>query len=132
MQNAMRAADVAAQGTETCAFCYADVVMTRYYQRCPSCGAYKNRAEECTSAADVIRQTAGRFFACEFIKKDGSLRRMIARIGVRRHVTGEGLKFNPADRGLAVVWDAGVRGYRMVDLETLLSLRCGSLQWSAQ
>jgi len=88
--------------------------------------------ENMLNAADVIGQTAGRFFACEFIKKDGSLRRMIARIGVRRHVTGEGLKFNPTERGLAVVWDAGVRGYRMINLETLLSLRCGSLEWSAQ
>jgi len=88
--------------------------------------------ENMLNAADVIGQTAGRFFACEFIKKDGSLRRMIGRMGGRRHGNGEGLRLNPADRGLAVVWDAGVRGYRMINLETLLSLRCGSLEWSAQ
>lgn len=83
-----------------------------------------------TVAAQIIAATAGRWFVCEFIKKNGTRRVMIARIGVRRYVTGAGLKFNPAERGLAVVWDAAARGYRMINLNTLLSLRCGSLQWS--
>ena len=83
-----------------------------------------------TAAAQLIASTAGRFFAIEFIKKDGTKRAMVARIGVRRYVTGAGLKFDPAARGLAVVWEPA-KGYRMVSLNTLLSLRCGSLQWSS-
>ena len=85
-----------------------------------------------TVAGQLIAATAGRFFACEFVRKDGTRRVMIARVGVRRYVTGAGLKFNPAERGLAVVWDAQRRGYRMINLNSLLSLRCGGIQWRAQ
>lgn len=84
------------------------------------------------NSAQVIAQTAGRFFACEFIKKDGTRRRMLARVGVHKGVTGAGLKFNPAEYHLVVVWDAQKRSFRMINLDTLLSLSCGSLQWSAQ
>lgn len=85
-----------------------------------------------TQAAQIIKATAGRFFSCEFLKKDGSKRAMVARVGVRKFVTGEGLKFDPASRGLAVAWDAQKQSYRMINLNTLLSLRCGDLQWRAQ
>jgi len=55
-------------------------------------------------AAEMIRQSGGKLFSVEFIKrKDGSRRRMVARTGVRKGVTGEGPKFNPADHYLLTV-----------------------------
>ncbi len=77
----------------------------------------------------AIAATSGRFFSAYFIKRDGSLRRMVARIGVSKFVSGEGLAFDPADFNLAVVWDAQKRAYRMINLSTLLSLRCGAINW---
>lgn len=85
-----------------------------------------------TETARLIAQTAGKFFFVEFIRKDGTRRAMVARVGVRRYVTGAGLKFDPAQRGLVVVWDTAARGYRMVNLNTLLSLRCGSIEWNRE
>jgi hypothetical protein len=55
-------------------------------------------------AAEMIRHSNGKLFSVTFVKrKDGSRRRMTARTGVRKGVTGEGQKFNPADHDLLVV-----------------------------
>ena len=74
----------------------------------------------------LIESTRGKFFAVTFTKKDGSTRRMVARLGVRKHVTGKGLRYNPADYGLVCVWDAQCRGYRMVNLKTISRFQCGA------
>lgn len=81
------------------------------------------------NALQAIKATRGRFFVCEFVKKDKSLRRLVGRIHVRKHVTGEGLKFDPKDYDLHVVWDTQNKGYRMIPLDTLQSLQCGDLIW---
>lgn len=81
------------------------------------------------NALQAIKATRGRFFVCEFVKKDGKLRKLLGRIRVSKHVTGEGLAFEPKDYNLHVVWDAQNKGYRMVNLETLQSVQCGDLVW---
>ena len=81
------------------------------------------------NALQAIKATRGRFFVCEFVKKDGKLRRMLGRIQVHKHITGEGLAFDPKDYNLHVVWDAQNKGYRMVNLDTLQSVKCGDLVW---
>ena len=82
---------------------------------------------EIRKAARAIRNTSGKFFYCEFVRKDGQIRKMTARVGVRKRLTGEGLPYNPTERHLVVVWDVKKNGYRMVNLKTLLFLRCGKL-----
>jgi hypothetical protein len=84
-----------------------------------------------TEQAQIIASTAGRFFAVEFMKKDGTRRAMVARVGVRKGVTGAGLRYNPADYNLVVAWDSAKRQFRMINLDTLISLRCGSLEWKS-
>jgi len=66
----------------------------------------------------------GTFFGVRFVKKDGTLRVMNARRGVSQYVTGEGLAFDPTDKGLVTVWDSNAPGgqqygYRMVNLSTI-------------
>jgi hypothetical protein len=77
----------------------------------------------------IIRKTGGKFFYCEFVKADGTLRKMIGRIGVKKHVTGGGLPYDPKDYNLQVVWDAQKRAYRMLNLLTLKYLRCGDITY---
>lgn len=67
----------------------------------------------------------GQIFSVEFIKKDGSLRKMVARLGVQKHVTGEGLKFDPIQKGLLPVFDMHKKAYRMININTIQSLKCG-------
>lgn len=56
----------------------------------------------------------GRWFSVEFIKKNGEYRRMIARTGVRQHLKGGELRYEPEDYELRTVWDAEKEDYRMV------------------
>jgi hypothetical protein len=72
---------------------------------------------------EKILQTNGRFFSVSFIKKDGTERRMTARLGVKKNIKGVGLKFNPSDHNLMVVYDVHKRAYRMINLLTIFKFK---------
>lgn len=72
---------------------------------------------------DIINRTNGKFFTVTFVKKDGTIRTMTARTGVRKGVKGVGLKFNAEDRNLKVVWSCDAETFRMVNLNTILSVK---------
>jgi hypothetical protein len=82
------------------------------------------------TAMELIQATNGKFFSVEFVKKDGSTRTMIGRTGVRQGLTGQGLNFSPEQRGLVVVYDVQVKGYRMVNTNTVTSFRCGAMEFT--
>lgn len=72
----------------------------------------------------LIREAkGGRIFSAVFIKKDGTERKMVCRCGVKKYLTGEGMKYNPADYGLLTVFDMQKREYRMINLKTLIRLK---------
>ena len=73
--------------------------------------------------AELIRETKGKFFSVSFVKKDGSIRKMTARLGVRKGITGKGLSFNPAEKDLMVVWATDRKNYRMINLKTISSIK---------
>ena len=72
---------------------------------------------------EQILATNGKFFSVSFIKKDGSERRMTARLGVKKDVKGVGLKFNPSERNLIVVFDIHKKSYRMINLSTIFKFK---------
>jgi hypothetical protein len=72
---------------------------------------------------EIINNTAGKFFTVTFVKKDGTIRTMTARTGVRKGVTGQGLKFNPSERNLKVVWSCDAEAFRMINLNTILGIK---------
>tara|TARA_B100000749_G_C17989396_1_gene286572 strand:+ start:74 stop:370 length:297 start_codon:yes stop_codon:yes gene_type:complete len=75
-------------------------------------------------ATDLIKGSKGRVFGVQFIKRStGEVRKMSARTGVSKYVTGEGLKFSPSKKNLIAVFDMNKQGYRMINLEGLTSLR---------
>lgn len=61
----------------------------------------------------------GQIFAVHFIKKNGKLRKMNCRKGVRIGLKGVGLKFDPEEKGLMVVYDLKKNAYRMINLNTI-------------
>jgi hypothetical protein len=79
--------------------------------------------------ADVVRHTAGRIFTAEFTKRNGQTRRILARTGVHRFTNGKGMKYEPADFDLLVVYDMQAKDYRMINLSTLINIRCGDYSW---
>lgn len=75
-------------------------------------------------ALDAIHNTRGLWFGATFIKRTtGEERRMVARTGVRKHLTGTGMAFDPTKKNLVVVWDAKAGGYRMIPIDGLIELR---------
>ena len=74
-------------------------------------------------AIKIIKDSRGKIFGVSFIKRStGELRHMTARLGVKKGVTGEGLKYDPESRQLMTVYDMQKRGHRMVNTETLSRL----------
>lgn len=51
-------------------------------------------------------RASGRLFKVRFYKKDGGIREMLCRGGVHKYVTGEGMRYDPEARGMAVVYEA--------------------------
>jgi len=75
------------------------------------------------TAKDIIQNSKGKIFTATYIKKDNSPRVMNCRLGVHKGVTGVGMKYNPDDYNLIPVYDMQNKGFRMVDVDTLLSIR---------
>ena len=71
----------------------------------------------------IINSSKGRFFSAIFIKKDGTLRTMNCRLGVKKYLKGGELRFSPSKKGLVVVFDVDKKEYRMININTTQSLK---------
>ena len=69
-----------------------------------------------------IQKAENTIFSVEFIKKDGSVRQMNARLNVKKGVNGKGMAYNPIEKGLLPVWDMQKNGFRMINLNTVTKL----------
>jgi hypothetical protein len=58
-----------------------------------------------------------KFFTIEFVKRDGSLRRINGRLGVKKHTKG-GRDCN-TNKQMMTVYDNYAKGYRNVNLSTV-------------
>lgn len=72
--------------------------------------------------AEVIKKTKGKIFSCSFIKKDGTIRNMVARLGVHKSLKG-GKSSASNKNSLVTVFDMLNGGYRMINLETIITLK---------
>jgi len=69
-------------------------------------------------------QTANNtIFSVTFIKKDGTLRKMVCRLNVKKGVNGKGMNYDPIEKGLLPVYDLDKRGFRMINMKTITSLK---------
>lgn len=71
----------------------------------------------------LISKTNGKFFSVVFVKKDGTLRKMVCRTGVKKHLKGGTLKHNPAELGHCVVWDVQKRAYRTIIMHNVVEIK---------
>ena len=65
----------------------------------------------------------GKIFTVEFIKKDGTLRKMNARLGVKKHLKGGTLAFDPSERNLLPVFDMQKEAFRMINANTIHEIK---------
>ncbi len=70
-------------------------------------------------------ETGGRIFSATFQKKDGTMRDMVCRRGVKRHLAGGNLPYDPKPKLLLPVFDMAGRDYRIVNIGTLVSFSIG-------
>lgn len=75
------------------------------------------------SAVELINKSRGRIFTVTYKKKDNSIRVMNCRLGVRKGVSGVGMAYEPALRGLKSVFDMQKKEFRMLNLETIKMLK---------
>lgn len=75
---------------------------------------------------DVINEiktlAGGTIFTAVNVTKKGQ-RKFICRLGVRKHLKGGELPYNPAEKDLLTVFDMEKQEYRMVNLKTLKYLK---------
>ena len=77
-------------------------------------------------AAEFLRsETEGRIFSAYFRKADGTMRTLVGRRSVKRHLAGGSLPYDAEARNLLPVFDMQAGDYRMVNLATLVSFNIG-------
>lgn len=74
------------------------------------------------SLSTVLENTNGRFFTVEFTKKDGTARKMNARLGVTKHLKGGDCTLNREQ--FIIVFDMQAKGYRAINRDTILTVSC--------
>jgi hypothetical protein len=97
-------------------------------------------------ARELIANTKGGFFTVVFLAQDRDekgkaqknldgtlkyrLRTMNARVGVKKHLRGGELPYDPKSKGLIPVFDMQKREYRMVNSNTIQALNIGKKQYT--
>ena len=79
----------------------------------------------------MIKNTNGKFFTCFFVKKDGTLRKMTARVGVKKGLANDGF-VREEKENLVCVYDMVAHDFRFINLSTLKSLKCGKLEYKVE
>ena len=77
----------------------------------------------------LLEKNKSNIFSVVFLKKDGTIRRMICRFGVKKYLKGGSLKFNPLDRAMLVVFDMQKNAYRMINLETISNINMKGVEY---
>lgn len=71
---------------------------------------------------DKLKQS-GRIFSVTFIKKNGKIRRMNARFGVRKGVNGKGLSYDPKVVNNVIVFSMNDNEFRTFNLDSVLYIK---------
>ena len=71
------------------------------------------------NAVKLIKQTNGQIFTVEFLKKDRTVRIMNCRLGVKKHLKGGEMKYDPSEYEMLPVFDVQKQDYRMIALDTI-------------
>jgi hypothetical protein len=72
---------------------------------------------------------SGSFFTAEFVKKDGSVRIINCRCKVQKYKKGGTMGYNAQEKGLLSVFDMQKMEYRVINLDTLISITFGGKKY---
>jgi hypothetical protein len=90
-------------------------------------------------ARSILKATNGQLFSVTFTKRTtGEERKIVGRTGVRKGVTGTGLRYNPANHDLLTLWDNGKvpnaqgeksEGHKSVPMNDIKEVRAGGAKF---
>jgi hypothetical protein len=75
----------------------------------------------------LILESQGRFLTVRFIKKDGTIRTMLCRTGVKKYLKGGHSTLNPDE--YLTVFDVNIKDYRAINRSTILSVTTKGISW---
>ena len=75
-----------------------------------------------TTAKELIKDSKGKIFSTSFIKKDNTIRTLTSRTGKQYTPTGNKAPYKPKDYNLIALYDMRKKAFRMLNLNTLLTL----------
>jgi hypothetical protein len=70
----------------------------------------------------MLLESGGKFVSVTFTKKDGSLRKLVGRMGVKSHLKGGVSTLDPSQ--YVTIYDVQNGGYRAVNRATIQSVTC--------
>jgi hypothetical protein len=75
-------------------------------------------------AKELIEETDGKIFSSTFIKKDGTHRLLVGRLKVTKGLkeNAKPRPYDPSKYNLLCVYDMKINNYRMINLNTLMTL----------
>jgi hypothetical protein len=76
--------------------------------------------------ASLIEKSNGKMLTVTFLKRDGTMRTMNGRIGVKKYIKGSSLKKNSSD--YITMYDVQNQGYRSVNRNTIVSVRSEGIE----
>ncbi len=78
---------------------------------------------------EFIEKTNGKLFAVIFTKKDGTKRKMVARLGVKKNLKGGFNSLEGKSKPYKTVYDVQAKGYRAVNLKTTEEVHVNGEIW---
>lgn len=76
--------------------------------------------------ASMIENSNGKIFSVVFVKKDGTVRNLVGRTGVKKYTKG-GKPTVDTNRYLCV-YDIQNHGYRNINKDSILAVRCKGIE----
>ena len=80
----------------------------------------------------VKEMTKNQIFSVVFIKKDGTVREMVCRLGVKKHLKGGELGYDARALNCLPVFDMQKQEYRMINFNTLLKIKISGVEYSVE
>jgi hypothetical protein len=81
-------------------------------------------------ALDIMNSQNGKIFSVIFEKRStGVDRLMVCRKGVKKHLNGGELKYNPSNRNLINVFDLQSKGYRSISIEGIKKVKANGKEY---
>ena len=83
-----------------------------------------------TRAKELIKESKGLIFSTTFIKKDNTIRTLTSRTGKQYKPTGNKAPYKPEDYNLISLYDMRKKAFRMLNLNTLITLTINKTKYT--